>query len=87
MDLSSVSSLRPVARTRSISPENPTGEPGGGARATAGTGADDPAETASATAAPTTEAAIRQDPRLTDAQKQVLLSVLQSYLDPDTPSR
>jgi hypothetical protein len=40
MDLSSVSSLRPVARTRSISPENPTGEPGGGARATAGTGAD-----------------------------------------------
>ena len=40
MDLSSVSALRPAARTRSISPENRTGEPGGGARATTGTGAE-----------------------------------------------
>ncbi|HEY5787334.1 MAG TPA: glycoside hydrolase family 172 protein [Microlunatus sp.] len=40
MDLSSISALRPAARTRSISPENLTGEPGGGARATTGTGAD-----------------------------------------------
>lgn len=35
---SSIAALRRTA-TRSISPENPTGEPGGGARATTGTGA------------------------------------------------
>jgi hypothetical protein len=33
------SRLRPGARTRSISPENPTGAPGGGGRAAEGTGA------------------------------------------------
>jgi hypothetical protein len=40
MDLASVSALRPTVRTRSISPENPTGAPGGGARASTGTGAE-----------------------------------------------
>lgn len=36
---SRLAALRPV-RTRSVSPENPDGRPGGGARATEGTGAD-----------------------------------------------
>ena len=35
-----VAALRPGVVTRSISPENPTGAPGGGARATKGTGVD-----------------------------------------------
>src|SRR6187402_3056132 len=73
----SIRVLRSIADSLGLDPDDLV------RRATAGTGADDPAETASATAAPTTESAIRQDPRLTDAQKQVLLSVLQSYLDPD----
>ncbi len=34
-----ITRLRPGVVTRSISPENPTGEPGGGGRATEGTGA------------------------------------------------
>ena len=37
--LGGVARLRPGVRTRSISPENPTGAPGAGGRATEGTGA------------------------------------------------